>query len=56
VTTNTADPAVVFSLPTIEKRRLRRKTVLGFEVFGLIFLAVVFTAAQFGWLLETGKA
>jgi len=30
--------------------------VLGFEVFGLICLAVVFTAAQFGWLLETGKA
>jgi hypothetical protein len=30
--------------------------MLGFEVIGLTFLALLFTAAQFCWLLETGTA
>jgi len=30
--------------------------MFGFEVFGLAFLALLFTAAQFCWLLETAKA
>jgi hypothetical protein len=34
----------------------RRKTMLGFEVIGLAFLALLFTAAQFCWLLERAKA
>jgi len=29
--------------------------MFGLEVFGLAFLALVFTAAQFCWLLETAK-
>jgi hypothetical protein len=30
--------------------------MLGFEVFGLTILAVLFTVAQFCWLLESAKA
>jgi len=29
--------------------------MFGLEVFGLAFLALVFTAAQFCWLLETAE-
>ena len=30
--------------------------MFGLEVFGLAFLALLFTAAQFCWLLEAAKA
>jgi hypothetical protein len=35
------------------KETCRRKTMFGLEVFGLAFLALLSTAAQFCWLLET---
>jgi hypothetical protein len=35
------------------KETYRRKTMFGLEVFGLAFLALLSTAAQFCWLLET---
>jgi len=30
--------------------------MFGLEVFGLVFVALFFTAAQFCWLLEAAKA
>jgi len=36
-------------------RGVEEKTMLGFEVVGLAFLALLFTAAQFCWLLERAK-
>jgi hypothetical protein len=52
----TAGIARPHTLTTVGNLALGDKTMPGFELIGVAFTALCFTALQFAWLLESAKA
>jgi hypothetical protein len=55
VMANTAGPTAGAYPHDHRQRRSRGKTMPGFELIGVGFVALCFTALQFAWLLESAK-